>query len=248
MAQIFKPSANTVIRTVLFLVATGPGILGYLLSAYSRSPYNTKVGVPMDQPIPFSHRHHAYELGIDCRNCHTSVEKSSFAGLPSTETCMQCHSQIWTNSPLLEPLRKSYETGVPLKWKVVNRVPDFVYFNHSIHVNRGINCNQCHGPVQQMHMTWKGNSFEMIWCLNCHREPEKFLYQDDSRPGLTPREQVFNLYMKYQQGLPLSDRERSLILGRNYNPSSEEIFKGKELVKERGVQKDQLADCSVCHY
>ncbi len=248
MAQIFRPSSNTVIRTVLFLVASAPWALGYLLSMYSRSPYNTKVGVPMDQPIPFSHRHHAYELGIDCRNCHTSVEKSSFAGLPSTETCMQCHSQIWTNSPLLEPLRKSYETGVPIKWKVVNRVPDFVQFNHSIHVNRGINCNQCHGPVQQMHLTWKGNSFEMKWCLNCHREPEKFLYTAETNSGLSPREQVFNLYMKYQQGVPLTAKERSLIRGYDYSPTSDELNKGKTIVKKRGIEKDQLEDCSVCHY
>src|SRR5947209_20374746 len=115
-AQVFKERANTVARLSLVMGIGVPVGLGFAIAALSRSPANTKVGVPKDQPIPFSHKHHAWELGIDCRYCHVTVEKSQYAGVPPTETCMSCHSQIWTNSPLLEPLRQSYETGTPLRW------------------------------------------------------------------------------------------------------------------------------------
>src|SRR3982751_3250026 len=153
-----------------------------------RRPFNTGVGVAKEQPVPFSHEHHAVELGIDCRYCHGNVEKSATAGVPPTQTCMSCHSQIWTNSPLLEPVRQSYETGTPIKWNQVNKLPSFVFFNHSIHVNRGINCNTCHGPVENMNITWKGNSFQMAWCLQCHRAPERYLHESDDAKsrGLTP--------------------------------------------------------------
>src|SRR5437588_5549930 len=146
MAQVFHRSMNvlapaSIVGGVGFLVVLVLSLIGL-----SRSPYNTKVGVAKEQPVPFSHEHHAVELGIDCRYCHTSVEKSSFAGLPATQTCMSCHSQIWTNSPLLDPVRASYVKQEPLKWNRLHSVPDFVFFNHSIHINRGINCNNCHGP------------------------------------------------------------------------------------------------------
>jgi hypothetical protein len=251
MAQIFKPSANTIAAVSLLSVAIGVPTVWLSLAALSRSPANTKVNVPLNQPIPFSHQHHAWELGIDCRYCHTSVEKSMYAGLPSTETCMSCHSQIWTNSPLLEPVRRSYETGTPIKWNLVNKVPQFVHFNHSIHVARGINCNTCHGPVQFMHITYKGNSFQMQWCLQCHRNPGRYIYQDKQNPDLQPRQQVFNLYWKFQQvGLNgLSARERSIIEG-HYGGSDDkaETAEGQELVKRYGVRVAQLSDCSVCHY
>jgi hypothetical protein len=251
MAQIFKPSANTIAAVSLLSVAIGVPTVWLSLAALSRSPANTKVNVPLNQPVPFSHQHHAWELGIDCRYCHTSVEKSMYAGLPSTETCMSCHSQIWTNSPLLEPVRRSYETGTPIKWNLVNKVPQFVHFNHSIHVARGINCNTCHGPVQFMHITYKGNSFQMQWCLQCHRNPGRYIYQDKQNPDLQPRQQVFNLYWKFQQvGLNgLSARERSIIEG-HYAGSDDkaETTEGQELVKRYGVRVAQLSDCSVCHY
>src|SRR5271170_7816748 len=178
MPQIFHPSANTLSRLTIF-GALGVG-LGMLLLAYlvMQSPYQTQVKVVRPQPVPFSHEHHVRGLGIDCRYCHTSVEKSPYAGLPATEVCMSCHSQIWTNSPLLEPVRQSYETGTPIRWNLVNKVPQFVFFNHSIHINRGINCDVCHGPVQTMQITFKGNSFQMAWCLQCHRSPERYVYQD----------------------------------------------------------------------
>lgn len=255
MAQLFKPSMNNVVKISLLVFASAPVLALLTGIGISRSPQNTRVGIPIDQPIPFSHKHHAWELGIDCRYCHTSVEKSSYAGIPSTETCMTCHSQIWTNSPLLEPVRQSYTTGQPIKfadgspgWNLVNKVPEFVYFNHAIHVNRGINCNTCHGPVQNMQITYKGNDFQMRWCLACHREPEKFLYTDKKNPNLSPREQVFALYVKQQTMEPLTPRERALLRGVAYNAKPEEVAEGVKLVKERGVKVAQLADCWVCHH
>ena len=251
MAQIFKPSANTVAKVALLGVATVPLTLILSFAALSRSSANTKVNVPKNQPVPFSHQHHTWELGIDCRYCHTSVEKSSYAGLPATETCMSCHSQIWTNSPLLEPVRQSYETNTPIKWNLVNKVPQFVFFNHSIHINRGINCNTCHGAVNNMHITWKGNSFQMAWCLQCHRAPERYLFSEKDDAGLKPSQRVFNLYWKLQQkGIKgLSPREQELVYG-EYQGSDkpDDVKEGKTLVNEYGVKVAQLADCSVCHH
>ena len=258
MAQVFQPSANTISRLSLGGLVAVPGLLLVTLSGITRSSYNTKVDVPLDQPVPFSHQHHALELGIDCRYCHSTVEKSPVAGVPPTHTCMSCHSQIWTNSPLLEPVRQSYRTLSPIKgadgepgWNRINSVPDFVYFNHAIHINRGINCNICHGPVQQMQLTYKGQAFFMSWCLDCHRNPEKAIYKDSDPKykDLSPREQVFNLYWK-AQSLPsheLTYRDRALLSGKDYNPSAEELEKGEAIAKDLGVKKDQLTDCWTCH-
>ncbi|RYG45663.1 cytochrome C [bacterium] len=251
MAQIFKPSANSITKVTLLSVALGVPTTWLALAALSRSPANTKVNVPLNQPIPFSHQHHVTELGIDCRYCHTSVEKSAFPGLPSTETCMSCHSQIWTNSPLLEPVRQSYETGTPIRWTQVNKVPDFVQFNHSIHISKGINCNTCHGPVQNMHITWKGNEFQMAWCLQCHRAPERYVYKDKAAPASqTPSQQVFALYWKFQKtGLKgLTQREQDIIMGNYKGVTGPEAKTGKDLVKAYGIKVAQLSDCSVCHY
>jgi hypothetical protein len=250
MAQLFKPSANSVAKASLLLAILAPVGIGLGLAAFSRGDYNTKVGVPKNQPVPFSHQHHAYELGIDCRYCHTSVEKSSYAGLPPTETCMSCHSQIWTNSPLLEPVRNSYATNTPIRWNIVNRVPDFVFFNHSIHIARGINCNTCHGAVQHMHITYKGNSFQMAWCLQCHRAPQNYIYQDPENRQLTPRQQVFNVYWKLQErGVAgLSPREQALVQGEDpisLDPNDQK--EGVQLINKYGVKVQQLTDCSVCH-
>jgi hypothetical protein len=248
MPQIFKPAANYIARASLIGGLLAPVIIGYAVAAISRSSANTKLQIPINQPVPFSHQHHTWELGIDCRYCHTSVETSAEASFPSTETCMSCHSQIWTNSPLLEPIRKSYETGTPIKWNKVNKVPEFVYFNHSIHIARGINCNTCHGPVQHQHITYKGKEFQMQWCLQCHRAPERYLYQDPKNPQMSPREQVFNLYWKYQAGEELSATEHKLITGEfNGNNGAEARKAGKELLEKYGVQVQQLSDCSVCH-
>lgn len=175
MAQIFTESSNIMAKVSLMLGASLPLVGLYFASTVTRSPSNTKAGVAINQPVPFSHKHHVFELGIDCRYCHVSVEKSAVASVPTTETCMSCHSQIWTNSPLLEPVRESYKKNEPIVWNKVNKVPEFVYFNHSIHINRGISCNQCHGAVQQMMITSKAQAFSMDWCLTCHRSPQNFL-------------------------------------------------------------------------
>ena len=126
-----------------------------------------------EQPVPFSHAHHVGGLGIDCRYCHTTVETSSFANIPPTKTCMNCHSQIWSTSPTLEPVRASFRTGESIRWTRVYDLPDFVYFNHSIHVNKGVGCESCHGRVDQMPLTWQENSLQMEWCLDCHRNPRE---------------------------------------------------------------------------
>lgn len=251
MAQLFKPTANSLAKISLVLGVVLPVAVMLSGSTISRSPSNTGVDNPLDQPVPFSHKHHAIELGIDCRFCHTGVETSGYAGLPTTETCMNCHSQIWTNSPLLEPVRKSYETNQPIAWTVVNKLPEFVYFNHSIHVDRGVSCNQCHGAMNKQQITAKGRNLSMQWCLECHRNPENYLYEDAKNPGLSPKQQVFNLYMKAQSHpneLDLEAREKSLLNGgEQMTVDPELIKKGNELLKARGVKKDQLMDCTVCH-
>lgn len=254
MAQLFKPSANTAARGSVMALGIAPLVLLYAGSTISRSPANTKQGVPLNQPVPFSHKHHVKELGIDCRFCHTGVEKSPVAGIPPVETCMTCHSQIWTNSPLLEPVRKAYETGQPLQftngdkgWNVVNKVPEFVYFNHSIHIAKGVNCNQCHGPVQEMQITYKGKPFAMSWCLECHRAPEKFIYADPERKDLSPREQVFELYKKIQDDTELTARERDIAAGNMGMRTGAEVLDEKQLEELYKLKKKQLEDCWTCH-
>jgi hypothetical protein len=239
MAQVFHPAANTLAKISLAAVALGPVALICGASAISRSAFNTNVGIPLDQPIPFSHEHHINELGIDCRYCHVQVEKSANATLPATETCMSCHSQIWTNSPLLQPVRDSYTTGKPIKWNVVNKVPEFVYFNHSIHINRGVQCNTCHGTIQKMQLVAKGKPFFMVWCLECHRNPEKFIGK---------REDVFSFYEKVQLGEEkLTPEERTLADHGEVSRSAAGIEEGKKRVKEYGIKTKQLADCWICH-
>ena len=248
MAQIFHPISNPIAKASVVAAALIVGGLGYIIYAVNQSAYYTGINEARQQPVPFSHKHHVTDDGIDCRYCHTTVEKSPYPGMPATETCMSCHSQIWTNSPLLEPLRESYETGTPLHWTQVNKLPEFVFFRHDIHISRGINCNTCHGPVEEMQITYKGNSFEMSWCLQCHRAPWRYLYQDKSQPDRTPRQQVFDLYWKIQAGEPLSAREKDLAQGND--PASdkpEDVAEGKKLAQERGIRVAELADCWICH-
>jgi hypothetical protein len=184
MSQVFHPASNVLAKVSLVLVLAGAGGSLFLLDRLFRSPYNTQATVAREQPIPFSHKHHAGELGIDCRYCHTSVETSSFAGIPPTQTCMNCHSQIWTWSPTLEPVRASWRTDESIEWTKVYDLPDFVYFNHSIHVAKGIGCASCHGRVDTMNLTWQEPSLHMEWCLECHRAPEKYV---------RPKSEVFNM-------------------------------------------------------
>ena len=240
-----------------------PVILLSVGSGITRSSANTKVNVPLDQPVPFSHEHHVNELGIDCRYCHSTVEKSAFAGIPPTHTCMSCHSQIWTNSPLLEPIRKSYAEDQPIKtipdgtrpdselgWNRINKLPEFVYFNHSAHITKGVTCNQCHGAVQKMQLTYKGKPFFMSWCLKCHSNPEQYLYKNPEadKSGMTPREQIFDFYYRASKGDDfLSQREKNLANGEDYAPSGKELEEAEKLVDKYHVKVKQLQDCSICH-
>ena len=207
MAQIFHRSTNTLSKLSIFgavFFIAGIGGVGSLLL---RSGYYTDKYVPRTQPVPFSHKHHVGGLGIDCRFCHTSVETSSFAGIPPTKTCMGCHSQIWADSPTLEPVRASFRTDQSLEWVRVNKIGDFAYFNHSIHINKGMGCETCHGHIDQMPLTMRANTLLMEWCIDCHKHPEK---------NVRPREEVFN--MAYQQ------------------PADQEAL-GERLVKEYKIQK-----------
>jgi hypothetical protein len=183
------------------------------------------------QPVPFSHQHHVGGLGVDCRYCHTSVEVSSFAGIPPTKTCMNCHAQIWTNAEMLAPVRESFRSETSLVWTRANQLPDFVYFDHSIHINKGVGCDSCHGPVDRMPLMYAEGSLQMEWCLNCHRAPQKFL---------RPRAEVFN--MRYQ----MPSQEKPLEMdGRKFTdqPSLGAYLLGKYHV--RSVY--DITSCNTCH-
>jgi hypothetical protein len=184
MGQIFSRCSNSIARASIFAMIILPAGGGWVLNAVYWSPYTTREMIPLEQPVSFSHKHHVFGLGIDCRFCHATVEESAFAGMPSTETCMTCHSQIWKDAPMLAPVRESLAKNESLRWNRVNDTPDFVFFNHSIHVSHGIGCVTCHGQLDQMPLTWKSHTLYMKWCLECHRAPENFV---------RPREEVFNL-------------------------------------------------------
>jgi Cytochrome c7 and related cytochrome c len=175
MASLFRPAHNTLARLSLLVVvaAAGGGLGGLLL--YVRSPIARGMQDPVEQPIQFDHRHHTRDEGIDCRFCHSTVDRSPHASLPSSQLCLNCHSQIWNHSPLLDPLRRSFIEGRPIVWEKVNDVPDFVYFDHSIHVNKGVGCVTCHGRVDEMPAVEKAYSLTMSFCLECHRSPERHL-------------------------------------------------------------------------
>ena len=175
MPQIFHPSMNTISRATIFGALFILALAVWLAATLVRSPYATNAGVIKEQPVPFSHQHHVAECAIDCRYCHNSVETSSFAGIPPTETCMNCHSQLWADSPLLAPVRESYRSGTPIAWNRVHDLPDFAYFDHSIHVQKGVACITCHGDVDRMPLMWREATLHMDWCLDCHREPQNFV-------------------------------------------------------------------------
>ncbi len=206
MAQIFHRSTNTISKVTIYgavFIVVG---LGYIILAVDQSPYYTDVNVARQQPVPFSHKHHVTDDGIDCRYCHTSVENSSFAGIPPTKTCMNCHSQFWVNAPMLEPVRQSFRTDQSLHWIRVHDLPDYVYFNHSIHVAKGIGCTTCHGAIDKMPLTWQEASLQMSWCLDCHRHPEEYV---------RPRSEVFSVA---------------------YQPPPNHVEIGRNLVKEYHIQ------------
>lgn len=184
MSQIFSKSANAWSKASIFAVLGLLATIGGAVGVLQRSDFVTSANQFKDQPVQFSHQHHVGGIGIDCRYCHTSVEVSSTAGIPPTKTCINCHSQIWSTSPYLEPVRSSFRDDKPLKWLRVHDTPDFVYFNHSIHVKKGMGCETCHGRVDQMPLMRQQNTLQMEWCLNCHRNPEQFV---------RPRSEVFTM-------------------------------------------------------
>ena len=206
MPQIFHRSTNTFSKLSIFGAVFIIAAIAAVLTAINRSGYATEAGVSREQPVPFSHRHHVGGMGIDCRYCHTSVENAAFANIPPTKTCMNCHSQIWANSPTLEPVRESFRTEKSIQWTRVHDLPDFAYFNHSIHVNKGIGCSTCHGPVDNMPLVWQEKSLQMEWCLECHRHPESYV---------RPREEVFNM---------------------EYQPPADQVALGSKLVKQYKIQ------------
>jgi hypothetical protein len=184
MSQIFQKSANALSRVSMISLVVLLGGVGYAAWEINKGGLTTGQGVTVEQPIPFSHDHHVSGLGIDCRYCHTAVETSSNAGIPPTATCYNCHRLIWNDAPMLAPVRESYRTGQPLTWNKVHDLPDFVYFNHSIHVAKGVGCVSCHGRIDRMKLVYQASSLQMSWCLDCHRNPE---------PNLRPRSEVFNM-------------------------------------------------------
>jgi hypothetical protein len=240
MAQLFHPSANAIAKASIFgAVFVVLGAL-FVTAEIVRSSYWTEQNVAREQPVQFSHEHHVRGLGIDCRYCHTTVENNAFAGMPSTKVCMTCHSQIWTNAPLLEPVRASWREDTPIRWTRVHDLPDFVQFNHGIHVQKGIGCFSCHGDVSGMPLMWKANSLQMEWCLDCHRAPEKYIRpRSPARPG-----EEHPIYVMKDWLEAWGDRK----------------VVAPELVKKYHVRTDVPTDphheklpspvtnCSVCHY
>lgn len=171
MAAIFKRGANAVARACLLTIVATPFVVVLLLIFYARTPLATELLLPIRQPIDFDHRHHAGDDGIDCMYCHDTVKKSATAGIPDTATCMNCHAQVWNQSQILAPVRARFFDGRPLVWHKVYRLPDYVYFDHSIHVNKGIGCVTCHGRVDLMPVIERAQTLTMSWCLDCHRDP-----------------------------------------------------------------------------
>jgi hypothetical protein len=182
--QVFHRSTNTLSRVSIFGAVFVIGALLWGSAVVNRSGYVSLIGVAREQPVPFSHRHHAGELGIDCRYCHSTVERAAYAGVPPTQTCMNCHVQIWADSDMLAPVRESARLNTSIEWVKVHDLPDFVYFDHSIHVHRGVGCATCHGRIDRMNLTWQASSLHMEWCLDCHRHPERYV---------RPPEEVFNM-------------------------------------------------------
>ncbi len=218
MAQIFNRGANNVAKISIVVAILLGGAAFFVYTQIARSSYLTGRYMEKQQPVQFSHKHHAGDDGIDCRYCHTSVETSYTAGIPPTQTCMNCHSQIWSDSPYLEPVRESYRTGKPIEWERVHDLPEFAYFNHSIHVAKGVGCSTCHGQIDTMPAVFQENTLQMEWCLSCHREPEKYI---------RPKSEIFNMAWD-DNDLTWAEREQLKV---DYKIRS----------------KEMLTSCSTCH-
>ncbi len=218
MAQIFHRSTNFIARFSVFsfIFIMGFAVLAVLEAA--RSPYMTRQNITREQPVQFSHKHHVGDDGIDCRYCHTTVEASAVAGIPPTKTCMNCHSVLFSNAGYLDPVRESYRTDTSIKWVKVHRLADFVYFNHSIHVNKGVGCTTCHGPIDQMPLVFQASTLLMQWCVDCHRNPA---------PNLRPMDKVFAM---------------------DWQPGADQEELGQQFMKEREIRTAaELTSCSTCH-
>lgn len=216
MPQYFPPNTNAFLKWSILGGGVFVVLLVTALTVYARTS-NNRVGVPVEQPVAFRHDLHAGQLGIDCRYCHTSVEVASTANLPATETCMTCHSMIRVGAPALEVVAQSWESDVPIAWNRVHDVPDFVYFDHSAHINGGIGCSDCHGRVDRMSEIWKAEPLTMGWCLECHRAPEEYV---------RPRSEVFNM---------------------EYVRPANQLELGTELVRAYHINREKLPQCSTCH-
>ncbi|HVV92307.1 MAG TPA: cytochrome c3 family protein [Hyphomicrobiales bacterium] len=217
MAQIFRPRADAFARVLLAAVLVLPlALIGFVYVIHT-TPYTTGEGFVVNQPVPFSHLHHVGEDGIDCRYCHTSVEQGRFAGMPTTHVCMTCHSQLWTNAAMLAPVRQSLAEDKPIRWNRVYKLPDYVYFDHSVHVKNGIGCSSCHGRIDEMPLTRQAAPLTMRWCIACHRHPER---------ALRPPDQVFSM---------------------TWTPPKDQLAEGRKLLAAYLIHKDHLTDCSVCH-
>lgn len=217
MSQTFGPYANTIVRIVLISLVVLPFAGIGLAYAVMWSPYITREHVTRRQPVPFSHQHHVGQLGLDCRYCHSSVEKSAFAGLPPTKTCMTCHSQLFTEAPMLAPVRESLAQGKPIRWQKVYALPDYVYFDHSVHVANGVGCTTCHGSIDKMPLTQKAAPLTMAWCLECHRNPAAHL---------RPPGEIFST---------------------SWKKPADQLEEGRRLLTEYHIQSEHLTDCSICH-
>ena len=218
MSQIFHRHTNIYSRLSILALVGFVATLGAVVAMLHLSGYNTNQGMYVEQPVQFSHKHHVAGEGIDCRYCHSSVEESAFANIPSTKTCMNCHSQIWTNAPILEPVRASFRDNKPLRWTRVHDLPDFVYFNHSIHVKQGVGCATCHGRIDEMPLVYQQATLQMSWCLDCHRDPAKYV---------RPRNQVYNMA---------------------WERPADDPGLGARLVREYKIASvAQLTNCSTCH-
>jgi hypothetical protein len=217
MPQLFPPVATTIARVALIAILATPFLAMGAGYAVMRSQYITGQSITLEQPVPFSHAHHAGQLGIDCRYCHSTVEKAAFAGMPPTTTCMTCHSQLYTNAAMLAPVRESLATQRPIRWNRVHRLPAYVYFDHSVHVTNGIGCSTCHGAVQTMPLMRQVEPLTMHWCLNCHRDPA---------PKLRPPDQIFNM---------------------DWTAPKDQAEQGRRLLAAYHIKTEHLTDCSRCH-
>jgi hypothetical protein len=219
VSQLFQPRADAIFRFALWVAFLGAMITLVILEGLSHSAWLTGRSLIEAQPTEFSHQHHAGELGIDCRYCHTSVETAASAGMPPTHTCMTCHSQVWTNARMLAPVRESLASNTPLRWKRVGRLPEYVYFDHSVHVANGIGCSSCHGDMtHDMQMTWQKHAFSMDFCVNCHSAPQN---------NLRPPDQIFDM---------------------QWSPPADQAERGKALLAQYHINTSGLlTDCSTCH-